>query len=235
MGVRDFAGGAKRTKLSAAITSTSTTINVVDGAGYPTGAAGPFAIAIDVGLAGEEKVLVATRTGNTLTVAASGRGYDGTTATAHSSGDVDHVITAVDVREANAHVNDTTTGDPHPQYLNTAEGNAAYVRKTGGDVIAASGPGVVPLTSKAATGQTAALHHFKSATDVVMLEVNLLGGIKLSNFGTGTGPTVWGGSGVPSNGLGSIGDYYFRSDQVDFAGSRIYVKASTGVWGGTAA
>ena len=110
MALREYAGGAKRTTLSASITSVSTSLNVTDGAGYPTGAAGPFAIAIDVGLAGEEKVLIATRTGNSMTVAASGRGYDGTTATAHSGGSVDHVITAVDIREANAHVNATSAG-----------------------------------------------------------------------------------------------------------------------------
>jgi hypothetical protein len=128
MALREYAGGAKRTTLAAAITAASTTITVTDATGYPTGATGPFAIALDVGLAGEEKVLIASRSGNTLTVASGGRGYDNTSAAAHASATVDHVITAVDVREANGHVNDTT-GDPHPQYLTATEGNAAYVAK----------------------------------------------------------------------------------------------------------
>lgn len=128
MALREFKGGAKRTTLAAAITAASTTITVADATGYPTGATGPFAIALDVGLAGEEKVLIASRSGNTLTVAT--RGYDDTSASAHASATVDHIITATDIREANAHVNDTTT-DVHPQYLTMAEGNAAYAPKAG--------------------------------------------------------------------------------------------------------
>lgn len=129
MAVREYAGAAKRTALASGITATDTTITLADATGYPTGATGPFAIALDLGVAAEEKVLVASRSGNTLTVASGGRGYDGTTAAAHGAGSsADHVLTAVDVREANGHVNDTT-GDPHPQYLTPAEANSAYVER----------------------------------------------------------------------------------------------------------
>lgn len=121
MAIREFAGGARRTALSGDITAASTNIVVSDATGYPTGATGPFVVAFELGVAAEEKVLIASRSGNTLTVAASGRGYDGTTAATHQSGtNVDHVLTAIDLREANTHVNDTT-GDPHPQYIGPTE------------------------------------------------------------------------------------------------------------------
>lgn len=126
MAQRSYAGAAKRTSITGDITATSTNITVADGTGYPTGVDGPFAVAFELGVAAEEKVLIASRSGNTLTVATGGRGFDGTTAADHRAGStVDHVLTAIDIREANAHVNDTT-GDPHPQYLNTTRGNAAY-------------------------------------------------------------------------------------------------------------
>lgn len=129
MAVRSYAGAAKRTNLAGDITATSTNILVVDATGYPTGVDGPFAIALALGNAAEEKILIASRSGNTLTVATGGRGYDGTTSAEHRTGvTVDHVLTATDVREANAHVNDTT-GDPHPQYLTPTEASAAYVAK----------------------------------------------------------------------------------------------------------
>lgn len=126
MPVREYAGAARRTTLSGDITAASTTLTVVDATGYPTGATGPFAIALSTGVAGEEKVLIASRSGNTLTVATSGRGYDSTTAAAHQSGaPVDHVLTATDLREANAHVSDTN-------HLTTTSGTAYNSARLGG-------------------------------------------------------------------------------------------------------
>jgi len=199
MALRDFAGAAKRTTLTGDITSTATTINVVDASGYPSAATGPFSISLDLGLAGEEKVLISARSGNTLTVAASGRGYDGTSASSHNNGaGVDHVLTAIDMREANAHVNDTT-GDPHPQYLTPAEGAVLYpalghthtsttITKTvriphtftiSGDVLVASGDtSFIPGFFVAApAGQTmkvvAARHRINSGTSAtVSVQVN---------------------------------------------------------------
>lgn len=109
MGLREYAGAAKRTTLVGDITAASTTLTVTDATGWPTGATGPFAIALNMGLAGEEKVLIASRSGNTLTVDTGGRGYDGTTAASHLSGSTaDHVLTAIDIREANTHINATS-------------------------------------------------------------------------------------------------------------------------------
>lgn len=127
MALREYVGGAKRTTIVGDITAASTSITLTSGTGYPTGGTGPFILCLGMGQASEEKILVTSRSGNTLTVGT--RGYDDTAASAHSSGTtVDHVLGAIDIREANAHVNDTTT-DVHPQYLTAAEGNAAYAVK----------------------------------------------------------------------------------------------------------
>jgi|SRR5215831_20099155 len=59
------------------------------------------------------------------------------------------------------------------------------------------------------------------------------GSVTVGN-GAAQGPKLWGGSGVPAAGLGANGDYYFRTDAVAAAGTRIYVK-SAGAWVATAA
>jgi hypothetical protein len=43
---------------------------------------------------------------------------------------------------------------------------------------------------------------------------------------------VWGGSGVPPSTLGSVGDYYFRTDTPSTSGQRLYVL-ETGGWTAT--
>lgn len=116
MSLREYSGNAKRTTLTGDITAASTAITVADATGFPTGASAPFIITLEVGQAAEEKVLIQSRSGNNLTVAVSGRGYDGTTASAHTvPATVDHTHSALDAREANAHINDTTL-DQHTQY-----------------------------------------------------------------------------------------------------------------------
>lgn len=132
MGRRSYSGNAVPTVLSGGIGALDLTFTVQDATGYPTGASGPFYVTLARGAAGEEKVLCDSRSGLTFTVNAAGRGADGTVATSHaaSSTTVEHTITKTDLDEANAHVNDTT-GDPHPQYLTSAEGNSAYEPKGG--------------------------------------------------------------------------------------------------------
>lgn len=101
MGTRKMYGGAAvATTLNGAIAGGATSIVVTAGASYPDGSGGPFVIAIDRGVATEEKILIASRSGNTLTVTT--RGYDGTSAQAHSNGAaVEHVLDAVTIDEAN--------------------------------------------------------------------------------------------------------------------------------------
>lgn len=129
---REYSGNAPATTLSGPITNASTSFTVTDGTGYPTGAVGPFFLVIDPRTASEEKVLVTTRTGTTMSGAA--RGQDGTPAVAHSAGAVvEHVWTAVDAGEANRHGADTTLDD-HTQYHNAARhGSVAHTTAMIGD------------------------------------------------------------------------------------------------------
>ena len=102
--IREFSGAVLRTSLSANISNSSSSISVVDGSTYPSGN-NPFVIVIDRGNSSEEKVLIASRASNTLTV--EQRGYDGTTANAHVSGAfIDHVLDATVIQDMN-----TTTYD----------------------------------------------------------------------------------------------------------------------------
>lgn len=117
---REYAGNAPPRTLTSGIDNAATSIAISDGTGWPTGAVGPFFVVIDKGLTTEEKVKIQSRTGNTLAVAASGRGVDGTSAASHSAGAaVEHVLTAIDASEANQHYSDITI-DHHTQYLNVA-------------------------------------------------------------------------------------------------------------------
>lgn len=119
MARRDYGGGAARAQLVADINATSTTITISTAAGWPSAANGEFFVAIDKGNAGEEKVLVLSRSGTTLTLASSAkRGQDGTSAASHTAGVyVEHVGTATDFDEANAHVNNAAGATPHTTAL----------------------------------------------------------------------------------------------------------------------
>lgn len=106
MARREFAGAAAATTLTGAITASTTSIPIADATNWPTGSVGPFLVVIARGTANEEKVLVTSRSGTTLTCTLGNRGYDGTTAAAHASGvAIEHCAGAIDFDEANAHVN----------------------------------------------------------------------------------------------------------------------------------
>lgn len=104
-------------ELSGSITNSATSFTLKDGSTFPTGSVGPFTVTIDPGLSTEEKVLCASRSGSSVTVQSSGRGFGGTTAIAHSSNaSVIHTICAQDLDEANQAVVQTigkvtTAGD----------------------------------------------------------------------------------------------------------------------------
>ena len=103
---REFVGNALTTTLSANISNVSTSFSVADGSTFPTGANNQFVISIGRGTPSEEKILISTRSANSFTI--EERGFDGTTATAHTSGEyVDHVLDAVVVQDMNTTVYDT--------------------------------------------------------------------------------------------------------------------------------
>lgn len=101
---KDIVGGAPQTTITAGINASDTTILIADATGWPSGTNGPFVVALGLGTASEEKVLVTSRTSLTLTV--DTRGYDDTTGVSHSSGvTIDHVLDAATVDQANRFVN----------------------------------------------------------------------------------------------------------------------------------
>jgi hypothetical protein len=112
---REYVGGAQAARLTATLngTTASLTISCNNLTNWPTGANNkPFYVVINRGTASEEKILCASRSGNTLTVyddgVLNGRGADDTSVTSHSNNSViEHVFTATDADEANAHINDS--------------------------------------------------------------------------------------------------------------------------------
>lgn len=105
---REIRGNVISTTINVALTNVATSISVLDGTTFPNGATAPFVIVVDRGNASEEKILVASRAANTLTVASGGRGYDGTPAVAHSNAaTVDHVLDATTIQDMNTTVYDT--------------------------------------------------------------------------------------------------------------------------------
>jgi hypothetical protein len=114
--IRKYSSRSQQTTLSSAVTSSGTSITVVSAAsllgGVTIAANEVFTIVIDPDTALEEIVDVVSAggnpvSGNTITIQ---RGRDGSTGTAHSAGAVvRHMAIGRDYREANDHINETTT------------------------------------------------------------------------------------------------------------------------------
>jgi hypothetical protein len=104
---REHAGGAAPTTLASTLASGGTTISVTSATGWPTGAIGDFVVTLGRGTTNEERVLCASRTGNVLTVATSGRGWDGTVVREHQAGTtIEHTWSTTEADEASAHSSD---------------------------------------------------------------------------------------------------------------------------------
>lgn len=92
---RNFSNTASQAATSASIDATATSVALTSYTGYP---AAPYTAVLERGTANEEVVLVTAVTGSTVTMT---RGYDGTTAKAHSaSSTFMHVVVAQDYRDA---------------------------------------------------------------------------------------------------------------------------------------
>ena len=110
---RSYEGAAQAAQLTADLggSTSDLTITCDSLTNWPTGTGGfPFFVVIDRGKASEEKILCASRSGNVITVfdngLVNGRAADDTSITAHNANSViEHVFTATDANEANAHVN----------------------------------------------------------------------------------------------------------------------------------
>ena len=129
MATRNYINGAPLLLLSAGVTTGDVTLTVSSTTGYPST---PFLITLERATANEEVCLCTGKTSTTFTVT---RGYDGTTAKAHSiSAAVEHTTAAIDYNEANAHINDVGRDD-HTQYTRKALWTAK------GQLLAATGAG----------------------------------------------------------------------------------------------
>jgi hypothetical protein len=93
--------------IPAGLNGTATSAVVNDGSTMPSGAT-PWICCVDQGLSTEEKILVDSRSGNTLTFDVAGRGYSNTTAQSHVAGcSILHTIDPQDMDEANYAVTQT--------------------------------------------------------------------------------------------------------------------------------
>jgi hypothetical protein len=102
---RAYTGAPAQTTISGALTATTTSITIAANTGWYAGGSPnlPFYVVVSPGLSVEEKILV-TISGTTLTVVGgtSGRGQDGTSASAHDNGATIYPVpTALDFDEAN--------------------------------------------------------------------------------------------------------------------------------------
>lgn len=110
---REYKGAAAASVLTEVLGGSVSDLEIFcnDLNNWPTGIGGkPFFVVIDRGKLNEEKILCSARTGNTITVYSdgitNGRGSDDTSISAHSvNAVIEHVFTALDADEANAHVN----------------------------------------------------------------------------------------------------------------------------------
>ena len=106
---RSYAGAAPACTLTNSITAGDTTALLTGTVTeWNDTAGGPFFMVIDPGLVTEEKVLVGSRTGSSLS--SMTRGVDGTTAASHAAGATCYpVFTATDANEANEFTSTLTT------------------------------------------------------------------------------------------------------------------------------
>src|ERR1035437_8798244 len=100
---RYYAGGGTTTTLASSMASGDTSFVLGAATGWPGSSPGAnFGVVIDRGTGSEEKIICASNATTTVTVATSGRGADGTSATTHNAGaTVSLCALALDFDEAN--------------------------------------------------------------------------------------------------------------------------------------
>ena len=135
---RSYVGAAPACTLTNSITAGDTTALLTGTVtAWNDTANGPFFMVIDPGLVTEEKVLVGSRTGSSLS--SMTRGVDGTTAASHAAGATCYpVFTATDANEANEFASTMTTrGDLLT--LNSSADPARIAIGTSGYVLTSDG------------------------------------------------------------------------------------------------
>jgi hypothetical protein len=135
---RSYVGAAPACTLTNSITAGDTSALLTGTVtAWNDTANGPFFMVIDPGLVTEEKVLVGSRTGSSLS--SMTRGVDGTTAASHAAGATCYpVFTATDANEANEFTSTMTTrGDLLT--LNSSANPARIAIGTNGYVLTSNG------------------------------------------------------------------------------------------------
>ena len=135
---RSYAGAAPACTLTNSITAGDTTALLTGTVtAWNDTAGGPFFMVIDPGLVTEEKVLVGSRTGSSLS--SMTRGVDGTTAASHAAGATCYpVFTATDANDANELASTMTTrGDLLT--MNSSTNPARIAIGTNGYVLTSNG------------------------------------------------------------------------------------------------
>ncbi len=174
---RTFVGGAPTTHLSAPITAAApapgATFSVTAGTGanYPTT---NFVVAFTAAGVTTEKVFISSRTGDVFTVGGSGRGFDGTTAADHPiTEDIDHELDAATMTAILLHIN-STAGDDHTQYLNTARHDVTTRHTFGAALGTPATPQSVGAANSAGTGTVPAREdHVHALAAGLMYATNL--------------------------------------------------------------
>lgn len=199
---REYNGAAQAAVLTVALGGSTgdLTITCDDLTGWPTGVSYPFYIVIDRGTATEEKILCSSRTGNVLSVynvgGTVGRGADDTSISSHNANAVvEHVFTATDADEANAHVN-ATTGTVHGLDLAkvvTTDGTQTLTNKTlSNATVSGTLTGSITMTSGTITGAT---------------KVAVSGAQDLADF---RARNVYAATAAPTAGAGNDGDLWVQ-------------------------
>lgn len=109
MARRDYEGNSVSTTITAQVNPADLSISIASSAGWPSGGVnGEFFVTVNRDKANEERILVASRSGTTLTIASVGkRAQDGTSAGTHLlASTIDHTYSGIDADEANRHIND---------------------------------------------------------------------------------------------------------------------------------
>ncbi len=130
---REWVGGAVPTTVVGTLSAGATSISIAASTGWPTGTGSDtFTVVIDrkgadgAAVNNEEKILIESRSGGTLTVATSGRGYDGTAAASHSAGaPIEICIDTVWLQAVNDHLVATAAAHAATAISNTPAGNIA--------------------------------------------------------------------------------------------------------------
>ena len=165
MSLRNFSNTAVETTLAVSAADTDTSLQMVSVTGYPTP---PFTITVDPETISEEIALVTDVVSNTFICT---RGYDGTSAVAHNVGAVvRHAAVAIDFRESNTHVNDTTAHVP------TQTGNAGKFLSTDGSAaswtVAPEAQQVIPFAKAGVLSVSEGKARFRFPFDATVLGVS---------------------------------------------------------------